>query len=188
MFKKITVFALALLFVIPSILSAKEVSGINIPETLKEGEQSLLLNGVGVRSKFFMDIYVGALYLQEKSKNSQEILASDKLMNIRLHMVSGLIDNKKMSDAVNEGFKKSTGGDTAPVIAQINKFTGIFNEKFSKGDYFDFVYVPGTGTKVYKNSIFKSVVEGFEFKKALFGIWICEDPADDDLKEEMLGI
>ena len=188
MFKKIGILALALFLAIPSILSAKEVSGVNIPESLKEGEQNLVLNGVGIRSKFFMDIYVGALYLEEKSKDSKKILVDDKSMGIRLHMVSGLINNKKMTNAVNKGFDKSTRGNITPVATGIKQFTDVFKEKFTKGDIFDFVYVPGTGTKVYKNSTYKTVIKGYEFKKALFGIWLCDDPADDDLKEEMLDI
>ena len=39
---------------------------------------------------------------------------------------------------------------------------------------------------VYKNGKEVGVVEGLDFKKALFAIWLGEDPADDDLKEAML--
>jgi hypothetical protein len=38
----------------------------------------------------------------------------------------------------------------------------------------------------YKNGIEKGVVQGKEFKKALFGIWLSGNPADDDLKEDLL--
>ena len=31
-------------------------------------------------------------------------------------------------------------------------------------------------------------IKGMEFKKALFGIWLGKKPADDDLKENMLGL
>ncbi|MCP3921675.1 MAG: chalcone isomerase [Desulfobacterales bacterium] len=187
MFKKLVILSLALFLVLPSSLTAKEVSGVDIPEAFKEGGQDLVLNGVGIRSKFFMDIYVGALYLIEKSKDGNAVSNDDKVMNIRLHMVSGLITNEKMTNAVNEGFEKSTKKNTAPVKAEITQFTDVFKEKFAKGDYFDFSYVPGIGTKIYKNGTVKATIKGLEFKKALFGIWFCEDPADDDLKEEMLG-
>ena len=36
-------------------------------------------------------------------------------------------------------------------------------------------------------SIKKGTIEGLDFKKALFGIWLGNKPADDDLKAGMLG-
>jgi hypothetical protein len=187
MFKKIVILSLALLMIIPATLSAKEVSDVNIPETYKEGSQELVLNGAGIREKFWIDLYVGALYLIEKSKDGNKVIADDKTMNIRLHMVSGMVTNEKMTDAVNEGFDNSTKKNIAPIKAEITMFTDVFKEKIVEGDFFDFAYTPADGTKIYKNGTLKTTIKGLAFKKALFGIWFCGDPADDDLKEEMLG-
>ena len=33
----------------------------------------------------------------------------------------------------------------------------------------------------------KGVIEGYDFKKALFGIWLGDNPADEGLKEGLLG-
>ena len=38
-----------------------------------------------------------------------------------------------------------------------------------------------------KNGVKKGTIEGLDFKKALFGIWLGNKPADDDLKDGMLG-
>ena len=48
-------------------------------------------------------------------------------------------------------------------------------------------YVTGAGLKVYKNNVYKGVVPGVEFKKALFSIWLGTKPADAALKNKMLG-
>ena len=40
---------------------------------------------------------------------------------------------------------------------------------------------------VIRNGEVKVVVPGLAFKKALFGIWLSDDPVQDDLKEGMLG-
>ena len=53
---------------------------------------------------------------------------------------------------------------------------------------FDITYQPGKGVVAYKNGKEKGTIEGMDFKKALFGIWLSNDPADDDLKEAMLGL
>ncbi|MGB0368446.1 MAG: chalcone isomerase family protein, partial [Flavobacteriales bacterium] len=56
-----------------------------------------------------------------------------------------------------------------------------------EGNVFDIIYVPGTGVESYKNGQLEGTIEGMDFKKALFGIWLGEKPADGDLKEAMLG-
>ena len=48
-------------------------------------------------------------------------------------------------------------------------------------------YEPGKGVSVIRNGTVKVTVEGLDFKKALFGIWLSDDPIQDSLKEEMLG-
>ena len=64
---------------------------------------------------------------------------------------------------------------------------GFFMEDILKNDVFDLVYLPAKGVVAYKNGEEKGVVPGKEFKKALFGIWLSNRPADDDLKESLLA-
>jgi hypothetical protein len=92
-----------------------------------------------------------------------------------------------MITAINEGFENSTGKKTAPLKAKIDKFKGFFKDVINKKDVFIIVYVPNEGVSVYKNGTKKGTIEGLDFKKALFGIWLGNKPADDDLKAGMLG-
>jgi hypothetical protein len=179
---------LVLIFIIMSPVShAREIEGINMPESLEVGKSKLILNGAGVRSKFFMDLYVGGLYLQNKSNNPKEIIEADEPMAIRLHIISSLITSKKMENATREGFENATEGNIEPIKSQIEKFISVFQEKIDEDDIFDMIYSPGKGVEVYKNGEFKSRIEGLAFKRALFGIWLSDKPAQKSLKKEMLG-
>ena len=51
----------------------------------------------------------------------------------------------------------------------------------------DAIYIPGKGVEVLKNSQSKVIIKGLEFKKALFGIWLCNKPAQESVKKQMLG-
>ena len=164
----------------------KTVAGVKVEEKLVLEEQNLVLNGVGTRVKLFMDMYVGALYLEKKSTNANEIMASKDGAAIRLTIVSGLISSDKMIDAVTEGFENSTGGKTAPLKPKIDKFISFFKEEIKKGDVFTMVNTD-EGVVVYKNNTKKGVIEGNDFKKGLFGIWLSAKPADKNLKKAMLG-
>lgn len=168
-------------------VAQKKVGGVTLPATQKFQEHTLQLNGAGVREKLWIDLYAAGLYLDQKNKNAQEILNSDKPMAIKLHIVSKLISSDKMVEAVTEGFEKSTNGNTAPIQNEINTILGFFKEDITKNDIFDLVYIPGKGVVAYKNGKEKGVVKGKEFKKALFGIWLSNRPADDGLKDDLLA-
>jgi hypothetical protein len=166
---------------------AVEVAGVQLPEKLDVQEQSLSLNGTGVRSKFFMDIYAAGLYLSEASKEATAIIAQDKAMALRLHVTSGLLTSEKMEAATREGFEKSTNGNTAAIQSTIDTFIANFKDAIQENDIFDFVYTPMKGVAVFKNGELKSTILGLPFKQALFGIWLSEDAVQDDLKSGLLG-
>lgn len=166
---------------------AIEINDIEVADTIQVAEQSLALNGTGIRSKFFLNIYIGALYLNEKSSDAEKLIAADEAMTIRLYITSSLIDGEKMSEATLDGFVKSTGGNLGPIQKEVESLIGAFRDAVEDNDVFDLQYVPGTGVSVVRNGETKVVVPGLEFKKALFGIWLSEDPVQDDLKDGMLG-
>lgn len=164
------------------------ISDVTLPATLKAGESELVLNGGGLREKLWIDLYVGGLYMETKSSDAKAIVASDKPMAVKLEIVSKLITSDKMVSAINEGFEKSTGGNMAPLQSKINKFIETFKkEEISEGNVFDIVYVPGVGVQSKKAGVVQSTIEGLDFKQALFGIWLGDQPADKNLKEGMLG-
>ncbi|MDX1807953.1 MAG: chalcone isomerase family protein [Sulfurospirillaceae bacterium] len=183
--KFIKIAAIVCLLSCSSVFGAK-ISGIKIPDSIQNN--TLVLNGAGIRSKFFFDLYVGALYLKKKTKNAQEIINANEPMDITLYITSSLISSDKMTNGTMEGFEKSTDGHIKPIKQEISQFLAVFTQKIRNGDIYDFSYVPGVGVKIYKNNKFATTIEGLKFKKALFGIWLCNKPAQKSLKKKMLGI
>jgi len=165
----------------------KKVGGVTLPGSEKFGKYELKLNGAGVREKLWIDLYAGGLYLSTPSSDANKIMNADEAMAVKLHIVSKLISSEKMIDAVREGFESSTNDNTKPIEDKIEQFIGFFEDEITKGDVFDITYQPGKGVVAYKNGKEKGTIEGMDFKKALFGIWLSRNPADDDLKEGMLG-
>ena len=60
-------------------------------------------------------------------------------------------------------------------------------EPIKEGDVFVLTYVPGIGLKTIKNNKLLSTIEGEDFKKALWGIWLGPDPIDASVKTGILG-
>ncbi|MDX9896114.1 MAG: chalcone isomerase family protein, partial [Desulfofustis sp.] len=85
--QKSLVMALIVLFCsLPAM--AREVAGIHMEdEVTQEDGTVLLLNGVGVRSKFFYKNYAAGLYLESKSSTTEEILAQDEGKRVVMHFL-----------------------------------------------------------------------------------------------------
>ena len=161
--------------------------GVTLPDKMSVGGKPLMLNGAGLRTKFVLTLYASGLYLGAKNTDANKIINANEPMAIRLKIISGFITAEKMSAATKEGFHNSTGGKVAPLHAQIDQFMGVFKQKIMKGDEFDFIYAPTVGTKIVKNNKEQLVIKSLAFKKALFGIWLSNKPAQGSLKKEMLG-
>ena len=98
------------------------IGGVSLPAKIESESGALSLNGGGIREKLWIDLYVGGLYLHNKNSNANDIINADKAMSIYIEIVSTLITSEKMIAAVDEGFIKSTKGNTAPFEKEINTY------------------------------------------------------------------
>lgn len=183
MMKRLIVLVVACLLV----GSAAYAGDTVMPNSMKAGDSDLILNGSGMRTKLFLDLYVAGLYVPTKTKDVVALLKKEDKMAMRLNIVSGLITSEKMSEATREGFEKSTNGNTAPIQKEIDEMISVFTAEIKKGDVYDMVYEPGTGTNIFKNGVLAKTIPGEEFRKALFGIWIGENPVQENLRASLAG-
>ena len=91
-------------------VTAIEIEGVEIPDTLTlpNTDTTLVLNGAGVREKFFMDIYIGALYLESRSSNVKAILQDTGAASVRMHFLYSEVSKEKITDGWVDGLKKNT--------------------------------------------------------------------------------
>ena len=164
------------------------IEDVTLAPRMSLGDQEFVLNGGGLRKRFFLNIYVSGLYVSEASSDAKVIVGANKAMSIQLHIVSDLITSGQLISSIEEGFDKSTGGNQEQFRREIDALTNPFNEKFGKGDIFDIVFTPEAGVGVYKNGTMTTTVGDLEFKKALWGIWLGDNPVDQKLKQGMLGL
>ena len=165
---------------------AVNVEGVSIEDQATVGEQSLVLNGAGVRSKFFFDIYIGALYLPSKTESAQQAMQMKGNKRVLMHFLYGEVSKDKLVKGWTSGFEKNSGEHLSELQARLNQFNNLFQD-MKKGEtvVFDFT-IDGT-TTVIINGQTAGKIEGADFQQALLAIWLGEEPADDDLKEGMLG-
>ncbi len=164
-----------------------EIAGVHFEDGISVADQKLILNGTGLRKKMLVKVYVAGLYLKEKSSDALSIIEADQPMAIILKFIYDEVPAEKLIETWKEGFEKSTKKDTSKLQREIEEFNSIFNAPAKKGDTYEFIYLPTKETVVRINNSEKRKISGLPFKKALFGIWLCDDPADRSLKEGLLG-
>ena len=184
---KSTDLLIASTFVLGFLLQPADAVEGGGPASMKIGETEVAKNGFGSRSKMMLSLYECSLYLPQKSNDAATIVASNQPMAVRIEITSRFVSQAKMLSALNDGFQASTGGNTSVIAPQIKEFGQCFSDPIQMGDVFVFAYTPNTGVVVSKNNQQKGVVGGIEFKQALMGIWLGNNPVDANLRTAMLG-
>jgi hypothetical protein len=177
--------ACALLFVAAA--QAREVAGVKLEEEARiDGVATpLVLNGAGVRSKFFVKVYVAGLYLGEKMTSAEAILTSPGPKRVRMHFVHDEISAEKIRAAWSDGYAANhSAGALAGLRDRIDQFNGYF-PTLKAGDVVDVDYAPGSGTTVRVNAEIKGTIPGEDFHQATLRIWLGESPASSGLKKAM---
>jgi hypothetical protein len=184
---KLLIIIPTLLIFIGSSLSLSTQAAVELPNSMNYEGIELNLNGQGTRTMFFVKIYESGLYLDSANSNGEEVTNQDSVMAIRLDVLSSMLTADSMKKAINDGFVKSTNDNTQPIADRISQFMATLNDAVAVDDVFEFVYLPGSGVDVTKNSKHLDTIAGLEFKKAFFGIWLSDNPIQKSLKKAMLG-
>jgi len=165
---------------------AVTVEGVNIADKAIVGEQALVLNGAGVRTKFFFDIYIGALYLAAKTQAAEQAISMKGSKRVLMHFLYGEVSKDKLVDGWTEGFEKNSRKNLSELQSRLNQFNNFFQD-MKKGDEAIFDFSPSGVTTVTINGKVVGSIEGADFQKALLMVWLGKKPADHDLKDAMLG-
>ena len=173
-----------------AIASAAELSGVFVDDEIKASSgETLVLNGIGLREKFWVDVYVGALYLPDKSSDVAEILSRPGPWRVQLDFVYKEVDQKKLIKAWREGFEKNQSDETLQKLQpRIDQFYQYFDSGVVAKEQYAFDYIPQQGVRISRNQKELGVIPGEDFKNALLEIWLGNHPADKKLKKGMLGL
>jgi len=166
---------------------ARDVAGVTVPETITSGDRPLVLNGAGIRSKFFIKVYVGALYLPARSRDVEALVRQTGPVAMHLHFLHSEVSREKLVSAWNEGFDANLDpGERARLATRIGQFNALFRT-VHRGDVVRLDYLPGRGTRVSINHDTRGTIDGEDFMQAWLRIWLGRHPADADLKQGLLG-
>ena len=175
---------IALLLSLVAPADAASLAGVTLPDTATVGGQSLVLNGLGLREKFYFDIYVGGLYLPAKTTAASSAIDQDVPKRLVMHFIYKEVTAEQLVEAYEEGTAKNPA---APAQAEnLTKLHG-WMEAVHPGDEVVFDYVPGTGTSVTVKGASKGTIPGADFMKVLWSVYLGSNPPTTALRSGMLG-
>ncbi len=161
------------------------LAGVTVPDTATLGGETVQLNGLGLREKFFFDIYVGSLYLKTKTSDAKKAIEADEPKMVEMHFIYDELTKEQVAGAFEESFAKNPGA--AAVRSDLDKLISWVPAKLKKNQVIVFEYVPGTGTTFKVDGTAKGTVAGADFMKVVWGIWLGPNPPTAALKTGMLG-
>jgi len=175
---------LTMLLALPA--AAGTLAGVTLPDKIDVKGQSLVLNGLGLRKKFVVKVYVGGLYLSQKEKDAKKILAGDNPHRMVMSFLYG-VSKDQMCEAWNEGLADNTPNAPADVKKSFATLCS-WMEPIDKGKQLVFTYLPNEGTQVEVNGKVKGTLPGAATGDAILASWIGPKPGPgDDFKKAVLG-
>lgn len=179
------VLAITLLGFAVGTVDAGELAGVTLPERITVGEQTLVLNGMGLRKRAVFKVYVGGLYLAKKSSDPAAILAADAPRRMVMRFLRD-VGRDRLIEAWQEGFAANAPQAQATLGKEIERFLALWRD-VKEGEEVTMTYLPGRGTSVSFGGKELGVFEGKAFADALLSVWLGPKPPSEELKAGLLG-
>jgi len=169
-----------------TVVHAREVSGVSMPEVVSVEGRELRLNGMGVRKqKAFFKVYVIGLYLEKPTHDAQAAITTDEAKRIVLQMLRD-VSREDFVLALETGMMRNSGPAMPTLRARLDLLEQALPAP-KKGNVLDLTYLPGTGTLLRGQSK-EIMIPGKDFADALLSVWLGSKPVSGSLKSELLGV
>lgn len=164
---------------------AAELAGVTMDDQITVDGQTLVLNGQGLRKKFFIKVYVAGLYLPAKQTAAEAVLSADTPRRMVMEFVRK-VTKTQLCDGWKEGLEANTAQPSSAVTADFDRLCGWMTD-VKDDDQLVFTYLPGGGTTVEVQGETRGTIPGKDFADALFACWIGPEPPGEDFKTGLLG-
>lgn len=170
--------------------ASQDIHGVKVEDSATLAGTTLQLNGAGTRYKVIFKVYVAGLYLAQKATTQSEVVKQSGPKRLSVTMLRD-IDAAELGKLLTRGIEDNMGAAAmSTLVPGLVRMGEMFaaQKKMAAGDTFIIDWIPGQGTVI----TVKGAVQGEPFKEpeffaALMSIWLGPAPADQKLKEALLG-
>ena len=155
-----------------------------MPQTVQVADETLILNGSGVRTAtiFRVRVYVAALYLESKSADAQSIISSGDTKRLELHFVRS-VSAASLRSMTLKAFCKLK--DYPDLENRASEFCSHL-VSVRKGDVLALT-THGDQLRLSINGDSRCMISGKDFCEAVMALYVGEQPIDEKLRKALLN-
>lgn len=171
--------------------NAYEVADVQLAEVVPATAErpELKLNGAALRELYLLiKSYVGSLYLEQASSDTDYILNSESHKRMVFHVMMKKVGARRIANALQEALVVNlTKTQHNELVEELDQMLSYFDGTMHAGEEAIFDYLPGQGTRITINGVVKGVIPGRDYFRAMLAIWVGENPVGHAFKDEILG-
>ncbi len=167
---------------------AASIGGVSLPDTYPVTGQTLVLNGIGIRTLTILSIraYVAGLYLPQKSQDARAILASPGPKVILLQFLHSA-SKSQVEKQYREGEARNCGhGECAPADEADFERLVAATPAAEVGDTLTYLF-DAKGVRVLFNNRVIGDFANPDLALRLLAGFIGDKPPSEDLRSHLLG-
>lgn len=172
------------LILMPGVAAATvRVGEVAFAPEVTDGETRLELAGAGLfRWRWLVKVYAAAHYAAPGGAAPEADVARRLEFSYLMP-----IEREGFGRAADQLLARSLGpGALASLRGRLDRLHAAYVD-VAPGDRYTLTYLPGRGTELRHNGRTLALVEGADFARAYFSIWLGEAPIDEGLRDRLLG-
>ncbi len=154
------------------------------PKQYTDEKITMSLQGTGVKKVFMIRAFQAAFYLGEGVPVQEALGDYPKRLDVEYYI---RIPGSALNQYTINNMKRNIKLEEFKKLSREIKLMGQYFVDLRLGDRYALTYVPSAGTKFAYNGKIVGTIEGADFAKALFAVWIGPKPFDPGLKDKILG-
>ena len=163
-----------------------EVAGVKLDDRARVGTSELALKGAGLRTRFFLQVYVIGLYVADAKADP---LAQTGPKRVAIHMLRDVGADQftaALADGIRDNHPEAQAKALEPRVKELGALMAEIKEA-KKGMAISLDWT-GAGTQLLVNGKASGrPIAGQDFYQALLRIWLGDKPVQADLKKALLG-
>lgn len=167
---------------------ALTVQAADSDDSVELGGKKLVLNGVGLARELSGELYIGALYVDQKTNNPAYLTRIDVPKRLAFRIVADRLFGRRLGQILREQIlinneRKDVQASADEVLDLVDTFSG----NLVAGDQLHFDFQPGKGTRITLNGSELTVIRKPELIALLANYWIGPRPPNSQFKLGVMG-
>jgi hypothetical protein len=164
-----------------------EIADVTFPGQKTVGGKTLTLNGVALKTKFFIKVFAGGFYLERPTHDAAEAIESEQVKQFSLQYLTSKATAEKLQEGFKEGMEETNPPElVAKYRREIDLYASWLDQDMAPGVPSVTTYVPGKGLTLVLKGEEKGTIADQTFAQMYFRNYLGKD-ADSSMREGYLG-